>query len=247
MEHHYKPEKIHKFIMKISGEFMAGKKGFGIDLEVVNNLIDDIIDVKKLGFSIGIVLGGGNFFRGVSDLGNHLKRYTADDVGMLATIQNALILSELFRQKNYPTEIYSAVQIDKIAKFYSPSRAVTSMNEGKICFFCAGTGNPFFTTDTAVVLRALELEANLVLKGTKVEGIFTADPVKNKDAKFVEEITFDDVLAQKLNVMDMTAFSLARDNNMPIKVFNITKKGNLKKAILDKDVGTFVYKGAITK
>jgi len=237
----YKPEKVQKIILKISGEILAGKRGFGIDLKTVDNLINEIISIRKLGYGIGIVLGGGNFFRGASETGDNLRRSTADDVGMLATIQNALILSDLLNKKNYLTEVYSAVQIDKVAKFYSPSRAKTSMKEGKICFFCAGTGNPFFTTDTAAVLRAIELNADLVLKGTKVDGVFTKDPAKDKNAKLIKDITFDEVLAKKLKVMDMTSFSLAREFNMPIKVFNITKKNNMKEAILRKNEGTFVH------
>lgn len=237
----YKPEKVQKVILKISGEILAGEKGFGIDLKTVDNLINEIISIRKLGYGIGIVLGGGNFFRGASETGDSLKRSTADDVGMLATIQNALILSDLLNKKNYLTEVYSAVQIDKVAKFYSPSRAKTSMKEGKICFFCGGTGNPFFTTDTAAVLRAIELNADLVLKGTKVDGVFTKDPAKDKNAKLIKDITFDEVLAKKLKVMDMTSFSLAREFNMSIKVFNIFKKNNMKEAILSKTEGTFVH------
>ena len=238
----YKPEKVHKVIFKISGEVLAGEKGFGINMQCVEELIDDLISIRKAGYSIGIVIGGGNFFRGVSEVGKHINRYTADNVGMLATIQNALILSGLLQKKNYRTEIYSAIQVDKVAKFYTPNRATTSLNEGKICFFCGGIGNPFFTTDTAAILRAIELNADLVLKGTKVDGVFSADPVKVKNAKFIADITFSEVLDKELQVMDMTAFSLARENNMPIKVFNITKKGSLKEAILNKDVGTFVHK-----
>ena len=238
----YKPEKIHKVIFKISGEVLAGEKGFGINMQSVENLIEDIISIRKAGYSVGIVLGGGNFFRGVSEVGKHINRYTADNIGMLATIQNALIMSGLLQKKNYRTEIYSAIQVDKVAKFYTPNRATTSLNEGKICFFCGGIGNPFFTTDTAAILRAIELNADIVLKGTKVEGVFSADPVKDKNAKFIADITFSEVLDRELQVMDMTAFSLARENNMPIKVFNITKKGSLKEAILNKDVGTFVHK-----
>ena len=187
----YKPEKINKIILKISGEILAGKKGFGIDLDAINDLIDDIISVKKLGFSIGIVLGGGNFFRGASKTGQYLSRTIADNIGMLATIQNALIMSGLLQTKNYLTEVYSAIQVDKIAKFYTPSRANTSINEGKICFFCAGTGNPFFTTDTAAVLRAVELNADIVFKGTKVDGVYSADPVKNKNVELFQNITFE--------------------------------------------------------
>ncbi len=238
----YKPEKIHKVIFKISGEVLAGEKGFGIDMQSVENLIEDLISIRKAGYSIGIVIGGGNFFRGVSEVGNHINRYTADNVGMLATIQNALIMSGLLQKKNYRTEIYSAIQVDKVAKFYTPNRATTSLNEGKICFFCGGIGNPFFTTDTAAILRAIELNADIVLKGTKVDGVFSADPVKDKNAKFIADITFSEVLERELNVMDMTAFTLARENDMPIKVFNITKKGSLKEAILNKDIGTFVHK-----
>ena len=238
----YKPEKIHKVIFKISGEVLSGEKGFGIDMQCVENLIEDLISIRKAGYSIGIVLGGGNFFRGVSEVGKHINRYTADNVGMLATIQNALIMSGVLQKKNYRTEIYSAIQVDKVAKFYTPNRATTSLNEGKICFFCGGIGNPFFTTDTAAILRAIELSADIVLKGTKVEGVYSADPVKDKNAKFIADITFSEVLDKELQVMDMTAFTLARENNMPIKVFNITKKGNLKEAILNKDVGTFVHK-----
>ena len=204
----YKPEKIHKVIFKLSGEVLAGEKGFGINMQCVEELIDDLISIRKAGYSIGIVIGGGNFFRGVSEVGNHINRYTAD----------------------------------KVAKFYTPNRATTSLNEGKICFFCGGIGNPFFTTDTAAILRAIELNADLVLKGTKVDGVFSADPVKDKNAKFIADITFSEVIDKELQVMDMTAFSLARENNMPIKIFNITKKGSLKEAILNKDVGTFVHK-----
>ena len=237
----FNPENFHKIVIKISGEFLSGTKSFGIDISTVNQLLDDIISIKKLGFSIGIVLGGGNFFRGASELGSLIPRYTADNVGMLATIQNALLLASLLEKRNYGTEIYSAIQVDKVAKFYTPNRAITSLNEGKICFFCAGTGNPYFTTDTAAVLRAIEINANLVLKGTKVDGVFTDDPQKNPNATFIQEISYDEILAKHLNVMDMTAFSLARDYQMPIKVFNITKEGNMKKALLEKDFGTFIH------
>ncbi|MDP8267285.1 MAG: UMP kinase [Candidatus Tenebribacter davisii] len=238
----YKPEKIHNVIFKISGEILAGEKGFGIDMKCVEKIIDDLIAIRKLGYSVGIVLGGGNFFRGVSEIGNRINRYTADNVGMLATIQNALIMSGLLQKKNYRTEIYSAIQVDKVAKFYTPNRATTSLNEGKICFFCGGIGNPFFTTDTAAILRAIELGADIVLKGTKVDGVFSADPNKDPNAKFIADITFTEALNKNLHVMDMTAFSLARENNMPIKVFNITNKNSLIESILNKDVGTFVHK-----
>ncbi|MCK4956159.1 MAG: UMP kinase [Candidatus Cloacimonetes bacterium] len=237
----FKPEKINRIIFKISGEVLAGPKGFGIDIDRVNEILADIISLKKKGYSIGIVLGGGNFFRGASEVGDKISRHAADNVGMLATIQNAILLSGLLKCKNYPTEVYSAVQVDKIAKFYSPDRAKSSLNKGKICFFCAGTGNPFFTTDTAAVLRGIELDADIIFKGTKVNGVFTSDPVKNKNAEFISKITFSEVLAKELKVMDMTAFSLAREYKMPIKVFNINTPGNIEAAVLNKDVGTFVH------
>lgn len=237
----YRPEKIHKIIVKISGEILGGKTGNGYDLDVIDTIIDEIVAVKNQGYSIGLVLGGGNIFRGASELGNKLNRYTADNIGMLATIQNALVLSELLKKRNHRTEIFSAIQIDKVAKFYTPNRANTSFNEGRICFFCAGTGNPFFTTDTAAVLRAIELKADAVFKGTKVDGVYSADPVKHKNVKLFNNITYDEVLAQQLKVMDMTSFSLAREYDMPIKVFNINKKNNLIEAILNKDVGTYIH------
>ncbi|MFC1888107.1 UMP kinase [Candidatus Cloacimonadota bacterium] len=237
----YMPEKIHKIIVKISGEILGGKHGHGYDLDTINTIIDEIVAVKNQGYSIGVVLGGGNIFRGASNLGDKLNRYTADNIGMLATIQNALVLSELLRKRNHRTEIFSAIQINKVAKFYTPNRANTSLNEGKICFFCAGTGNPYFTTDTAAVLRAIELKADAVFKGTKVDGVYSADPVNNKDAELFTNVTFDEVLAKQLKVMDMTSFSLAREFNMPIKVFNINKKNNLIEAILSKDVGTYIH------
>jgi uridylate kinase len=237
----YRPEKVHKIILKISGEILAGESGSGYDLDVINTILDEIVAVKNHGFSIGIVLGGGNIFRGASDLGNKLNRYTADNIGMLATIQNALVLSELLRKRNHRTEIFSAIEVNKVAKLYTPNRANTSLNEGKICFFCAGTGNPYFTTDTAALLRAIELKADAVFKGTKVDGVYSADPVKNESAKLFTNITFDEVLAKQLKVMDMTSFSLAREYNMPIKVFNINKKNNLSEAILNKDVGTYIH------
>ncbi len=237
----YHPEKIHRVIIKISGEFLAGPNRFGYHHETINQLVEDIISVKRLGLSVGIVVGGGNIYRGSKVSAVGVTRVAGDNIGMLATIQNSLVLCDYLKKRNYIAELYSAIQIDKISKFYTPLRAETSLKEGKICLFCAGTGNPYFTTDTAVVLRAIELKANLVLKGTKVNGVYSADPEEEKDATFFEDITYDELLNKKLNVMDMTAFSLARDNNQNIKIFNITKSGNLKEAILKKNIGTFIH------
>jgi uridylate kinase len=235
----YKPEKIHRILLKISGEYLAGETGFGFDNTILNQLCDEIIEVKKLGYSIGIVIGGGNFFRG----GQHteISRTAADNVGMLATLQNALVVANVLINKNYAVEVFSAFDCQKMAKTYTYQTADSALRKGKICFFAGGTGNPFFTTDTAAVLRAVELNCDLVLKGTKVDGIYTADPKKDPNAQFISDLTYSEALQQELNIMDMTAFSLARDYKVPIKVFNITQRGNLKDSLLNKTNGTFVH------
>ncbi len=235
----YHPEKVHKIIFKISGEFLAGEKGFGFDNDIVNQLCEELIEVKKMGYSIGIVLGGGNFFRG----GQHpeMERTAADNVGMIATLQNAIVITDGLKRRNYNTEIFSAFSCNKMAKYYTYQRAEMAFQEGKICFFAGGTGNPFFTTDTAAVLRAIELNCDLVLKGTKVDGIYTSDPNKDVKAQFIPDLTYSEALDKELNIMDMTAFSLAKDYNIPIKVFNVTVKGNIKNSLLSKEIGTFVH------
>ena len=237
----FRPEKINRIILKISGEYLAGVKGFGFDHQVLEQLANDIVEIKKLSIGIGIVLGGGNFFRGAIEEDAGMGRVVGDDIGMLATLQNSLMLADYINRKNYQCEVFCALQVEKVAEFYNVAKAEKSLTKGKICFFSGGTGNPYFTTDTAAVLRALELKADIVLKGTKVDGVFSSDPKIDKDAVFYPSISYDDTLSNRLNVMDMTAFSLARDNNLNMKVFNITEPGNLKKAISCKDVGTFIY------
>ncbi len=237
----FQPEKVHRIILKISGEFLAGTKNNGFDHDTLEQLTSDIIEVKKLSLGIGIVLGGGNLYRGASEEANGMARVTGDDIGMLATLQNSLVLSSYIKKQNYQCEVFSALQVDKVAQFYTAEKAEKALSKGKICFFAGGTGNPYFTTDTAAVLRALELNADLVLKGTKVDGVFSADPTTCNDAEFYHEISYDETLVKRLNVMDMTAFTLARDNRLYMKVFNITKPGNLKSAISRKDVGTFIH------
>ncbi|MEA1973801.1 MAG: UMP kinase [Candidatus Cloacimonadota bacterium] len=237
----YKPEKVNRIVLKISGEVLAGKKKFGFDFDVFNRITDSIISLKKMGVSVGIVIGGGNFFRGAKNSNGNISRLSGDNIGMLATIQNSLAMGDVLKKKNYNCEIYSAIQLDKIAKNYTPNRAKTSLKEGKICFFCAGTGNPYFTTDTAAVLRGIELDADLVLKGTNVDGVFSEDPHKNPDAKLYMNLSYDEAINKKLRVMDMTAFSLARENNLQIKVFNINKKDAIQNAIFEIQSGTFVH------
>lgn len=237
----YKPEKIHRLLLKISGEILAGPRGFGLDDAVIDSLTDEVIEARRLGYSIAIVLGGGNFFRGGTWKNQNLDRVTLDHIGMLATIQNALYLAEILNRKNYPAQVFTSFSMDSVAKHYTPRRAFQAMESGNICFLSGGTGNPFFTTDTAAVLRAAELKLDIVFKGTKVDGLYSADPNQDPSAKFIADATYDQCLEQKLGVMDMTAFSLARENNLPIKIFNIGQPGGLCQAISSPDHGTYIH------
>lgn len=237
----YQPEKMHRVMLKLSGEILAGEKGYGFDDEVIDRITDDIIDLRNMGYSLAVVLGGGNIFRGGSWKNKALNRVVLDNIGMIATIQNALYLAEILNKKNYPADVFSAIKADKIAKYYTPSRARNALQEGRICFLCGGTGNPYFTTDTGAVLRAIELELDVVLKGTKVDGLFSDDPKKNPKAEFIHTATFQECLEKKLGVMDMTAFSLAQEYKMPIKIFNVMARGSIKEAALRSDIGTFIH------
>jgi len=227
-----------RLILKISGEFLAGKAGFGFDQLTLDQITNDIIEVKDLGYQLGIVIGGGNLCRG-RDL-SCIDHIAADNVGMLATLQNAIVVSEILKQKHHPTQIFTAFPIEKMGKLFTYQAADKALNKGKICFFSGGTGNPFFTTDTAAILRAIELKCDLVLKGTKVDGIYSADPHKHKDATFIKNITYTEALSRRLQIMDMTAFSLASDHHIPLKIFDVTQPGNIKKAILSSDVGSYI-------
>lgn len=239
---HYRPEKVNRVILKLSGEYLGGHKGSGFDTMTIGQLVEDISELKETGLAIGIVLGGGNLVRGAVAVEQGINRITADNIGMLATIQNALLVSDVLKKRNYDTTVFTAVRMDKIARYYTPAAAEEALGRGSVCFFCAGTGNPFFTTDTAAVLRAVELNADIVLKGTKVDGIYTADPKKDPNARFLSRVTYDEALANQYSVMDMTAFSLARDYSLKMKVFNITVKGNLKEAVFNSEIGTYIYK-----
>jgi len=234
----YSPENLKRLILKISGEYLAGKSGFGFDEKILQQVTDDIIEVKDLGYELGIIIGGGNLCRG-KEL-DCIPHVAADNVGMLATLQNAIVVSEILKQKNQKTQIFTAFHIEKMGKLFTYQSADKALRKGKICFLSGGTGNPFFTTDTAAILRAIELKADLVLKGTKVDGIYTADPHKHKDATFIKNITYAEALAKRLNIMDMTAFSLASDYHISLKIFDVTKPGNIKKAILSADVGSYI-------
>lgn len=237
----YKPEKIHSVLLKLSGEILAGNKGHGFADDAIDALTEDVIALKRLGYSIAIVLGGGNIFRGGTWKNQSLNRVTLDAIGMLATVQNALYLAEILNNKNYPAEVFSSQNLDGITRHYTPSQAARALAEGKICFISGGTGNPFFTTDTAAVLRAAELGLDIVVKGTNVDGLYSADPRKDPAAQFISSASYDECLVRKLGVMDMTAFSLARETAMPIKIFNISQPGKLCEAVTSADCGTYIH------
>lgn len=237
----FRAETVHKLMLKLSGEILAGSKGFGYEDTVCDALTDELIKVREKGYGLAIVLGGGNIFRGGSIKNLELDRVTMDNIGMLATIQNALYLSEILNGKGCPAEVFSSFVLDKIAPHYSAQNVRKAMAEGKICFLAGGTGNPYFTTDTAAVLRAIELKLDIVLKATKVDGLYTADPVKDPTATFISDASYQTCLEQRLGVMDLTAFSLAADNSMPIKIFNITRPGNLINALTSNAVGTYIH------
>ncbi len=227
-------------VLKISGEFLAGKKGFGFDGDVISDICDDIISVSKEGISIALVLGGGNIFRGSIGEDDGLDRVTGDNIGMLATLQNSLVMSNYINTKGSPTEVFTSLQVDKVTPFYTVANVKKSLADGKICFLACGTGNPYFTTDTAAVLRAIELKADMVMKGTKVDGVYSSDPMIDNNAEFYKALSYEEALRNRLKVMDLTAFSLAQENRLPIKVFNLNKAGNILRAITGDDEGTIV-------
>lgn len=237
----YQPEKIHRIMLKLSGEMLAGTRGHGYDDEVIDVLTDDIIAAKRLGYGIAIVLGGGNIFRGGTWKNQSLNRVVLDNIGMLATVQNALYLAEILSNKGYASEVFTSFAMTKVARYYTPRDASMAMEDGNICLLSGGTGNPFFTTDTAAVLRAVELGLDIVFKGTKVDGLFSADPQKDPNATFIGSATYDQCIEQKLGVMDITAFSLAQENAMPIKIFNSGKPDGLCQAISSPDFGTYIH------
>ena len=230
--------KYNRILLKLSGEALAGDKKTGINFERVLEFAKEISEVAKTGVNIGIVVGGGNFWRGRAN--GHMDRCTADHIGMLATTMNALALQDAFTQVGYTSRVQTGIEMRQIAEFYIKNRAVRHMEKGRIVIFGCGTGSPFFSTDTAASLRAAEINADVLLKATNVDGIYDKDPNKFSDAKFIKELTYIDVLNKKINVMDSTSTTLCMDNNIPIIVFNINKKGNLMKVIEGKKIGTIV-------
>lgn len=229
-----------RILLKISGEALMGEDTYGINRVVIERIVAEIHEVVQLNVEVAIVIGGGNIFRGMTATENGLDRATADYMGMLATVMNALALQDTMRRNDLVSRIQSALRIDQVVGPYIRNKAIRYLEEGKVVIFAAGTGNPFFTTDTAAVLRGMEMNADIVLKGTKVNGVYTSDPKTNSDAKRYQHLSFDEAINRNLKVMDATALTLCRDHKLPLNVFNIFKIGALKRVIMGKDEGTMI-------
>ncbi len=235
--------KYKRVLLKLSGEAFMGDQNFGIDPKVIARIAEDIHEVAQEGVEIAIVIGGGNIFRGISGASAGMDRSSADYMGMLATVMNSLALQDHLEKKGVFTRVMSALRMDNIAEPYIRRRAVRHLEKGRVVIFAAGTGNPYFTTDTAASLRAMEIEADVVLKATRVDGVYDKDPLKHKNAVRFDQLTYLDVLQRGLQVMDATAISLCMDNSLPIIVFDLMGKGNVRKAILGEPIGTLVHEG----
>jgi uridylate kinase len=230
-----------RILLKLSGEALMGNDAFGINRETVDRMVGEVKEVSGLGVQIGVVIGGGNIFRGVSQGAVGMDRATADYMGMLATVINALALQDAMNRAGLVARVQSALNIEPVCEPYIRGKAIRYLEEGKIVIFAAGTGNPFFTTDTAAALRGREMEANIVLKATKVDGVYTADPKKDPNATRYQKLTFDEAFVKNLQVMDATALALCRDQKLPINVFSILKAGALKRVVMGEDEGTLVH------
>lgn len=229
-----------RILLKLSGESLVGKKGFGIDSDVLDFFAGEIASVADLGVEVGIVIGAGNIFRGLNASAQGIDRVTGDMMGMMATMINSLALQNAVEKKGRYTRLMSAIKMDEIAEPYIRRRAIRHLEKKRVVIFGAGTGHPYFTTDTAASLRAVEMQADVLVKGTRVDGIFDSDPEKNADAKKFDSISYLDILKSNLRVMDLTAVSLCQENDLPMQVFNMTEPGNLMKLVTGKKVGTLV-------
>ncbi len=230
-----------RILLKLSGESLMGSQGYGIDTERLNSYAVQIKEISDLGIQIGIVIGGGNIFRGLSGAAKGFERVKGDQMGMLATVINSLALQSALESLGVKAHTFSAIRMEPIGEYYSKGKAVSALQKGEIAIISAGTGNPFFTTDTASALRAVEIEADVMLKGTRVDGVYTDDPEKNPDAVKFDKITYDEVYNRGLKVMDLTATAMCKENKMPIIVFDMDTEGNLKKVLTGNNIGTLVY------
>lgn len=236
--------KYERILLKLSGEVLAGQGAFGIDPERVKAMAAEVADVARAGVQIGLVVGGGNFFRGVAAAARNMDRVAADHMGMLATVINALALQDALEKEGIPTRVMTAIEMHQVAEPYIRRRAIRHLEKKRIVIFAAGTSNPFFSTDTAATLRALEIKAQVVAKATRVDGVFDKDPLQHSDAVMYTTVSFQDVLAKALKVMDASAVAMCRDNNMPIVVFNLTRFGNIMRMAMGDPVGTLIHQGA---
>jgi uridylate kinase len=232
--------KYKRILLKLSGEALMGEQNFGIDPAVTSAIATDIKEITQLGVEVGIVIGGGNIFRGVAASAKGMDRATGDYMGMLATVINALAMQDALEQEDVPCRVVSAVEMRAVAEPFIRRRAMRHMEKGRVVIFAAGTGNPYFTTDTAAALRAMEMKADVILKGTKVDGIYTADPMIHKTATRYEKISYLEVIDKGLKVMDATAITLCMDNNLPIIVFNLRSPGHLRRTIMGEPIGSIV-------
>jgi uridylate kinase len=233
-------QRLNRVLLKLSGEALAGPQGYGVDPQTLLELSGELAEVHALGAEIAIVIGGGNIFRGLRGSAAGMDRASADYMGMLATVINALAFQDSLEKLKVPTRVLSALEIRQVAEPYLRRRAIRHLEKGRMVIFAAGTGNPYFSTDTAAALRAMEIGAELVIKATKVEGVYDKDPNKHSDAKFFRRLSYDRVLSDRLAVMDSTAITLCRDNQLPIRVCSLGRRGNVKRLIMGEDIGTLV-------
>jgi uridylate kinase len=229
-----------RIVLKLSGEALAGTRGFGLDAEKVATITGELAEIHALGVEVGVVVGGGNIFRGVAEQARQMDRVSADNMGMLATVINAIALQDALEQRGVNCRVMSAVFMNQLAEPYIRRRAERHLEKGRVVIFAAGIGNPFFSTDTAASLRAMEIKAEVLLKATKVEGIYDADPLLVKDAVKYDQITYMEILRQGLKIMDLTAVSLCKDNNLPLIVFNMNQPGNIRRVVMGEKVGSLV-------
>jgi uridylate kinase len=233
--------KYGRILLKLSGEVLAGEGSFGIDPVRVHALAEEVAEVAKTGVQLGLVVGGGNFFRGVAAAARNMDRVSADHMGMLATVINAIALQDALEKQGVPTRVMTAIEMHEVAEPYIRRRAIRHLEKGRIVVFAAGTSNPYFSTDTAATLRGLEIKAELVAKATRVDGVYDKDPMTNSDAVRFNEIGYSDVLARNLKVMDASAVAMCRDNHMPIMVFNLNVRGNIMRMAMGEPIGTFIH------
>jgi uridylate kinase len=232
-----------RILLKLSGEVMAGQGAFGIDASRVDGLAEEVAEVARQGVQLGLVVGGGNFFRGVAAAARHMDRVAADHMGMLATVLNGIALQDSLERKGIQTRLMTAIQMNQIAEPFIRRRAIRHLEKGRIVIFSAGTSNPYFSTDTAATLRALEIRADVVAKATRVDGVYDKDPLKHSDAVMYQEVSFSEVLTRQLAVMDSSAIAMCRDNNLPIRVFNLNVRGNIMRMAQGEPIGTRIHGG----